>query len=253
MIAPAALPIALDPPRLPVSAGPTATDFAALLAVVPVVPPGPIVASEPFPPAAMVGPHVATVPLEAGERPPAARVFNEDGLFARALAFVPDPPVPARAMPVAPLPLPTGEAGPSGEGSVPPPPFLPASGTIRSVQNAPPPGAAPRPRFRAVASVPARDVPTPVVAQPSRPAAAEAPQAMPRSAARPRFLPRPTAPVAVAVHAVGHALEVVARLDMLDAGERLRLADAIAALLARHGHAPGRIAVLARPTDPRNP
>ncbi len=53
------------------------------------------------------------------------------------------------------------------------------------------------------------------------------------------------APVAVAVHAVQHGLDIVARLAAADPGERRQLTDEIAAFLSSHGYPPGRIAVLA--------
>lgn len=53
------------------------------------------------------------------------------------------------------------------------------------------------------------------------------------------------APVAVAIHAMQHGLEIVARVAATDPGDRQQLTDEIAAFLSSHGYPPGRIAVLA--------
>ncbi|PXA89373.1 hypothetical protein DMC47_28695 [Nostoc sp. 3335mG] len=50
---------------------------------------------------------------------------------------------------------------------------------------------------------------------------------------------------AVALHVSAQGIEVAARVAALDERERAELADAVAALLAAHGHAPARITITA--------
>lgn len=173
----------------------------------------------------------------AGER---ARVFNQDGFFGTAVivAEATEPSVQASpaALPPASVPMvgnTFGEAAlpvlaerttvttkaPIIETVASPPPVPPRNGQAvlaGSIQ----PVVLTRPFAKAI---PARvAVPTP----PRRP-----------------IVPPPTAFVAVAVQAVAHGIDVVARIDRHDPAAG-RLSDEIAALLSRHGYAPGRIAVL---------
>lgn len=193
-------------------------------------------------------PH-ATAPMSPdpgpipGER---ARVFNQDGFFGTATIAAPVTPPSVQAQPAGVPPATVSMAAePPSDGD------MPTREAPISARALPPPAA----KMKPFVPVPARQHHiTPQASAAPSIVDRRSPRSEPARAAplpqlrRPMPLP-PAAFVAVAVRAVAHGIDVVARIDGRDPAAG-RLSDEIAALLSRHGHAPGRVAVLA-PLDTR--
>ncbi|WP_156349077.1 MULTISPECIES: hypothetical protein [unclassified Sphingomonas] len=187
---------------------------------------------------------VDTVPIGAASNhvtDARARVFNQDGFFGTGVivAEATEPPVQASsvALPQAAVPL----VGETSEGDVMPPlaerTTVAARSSFAGTMASPPPVPTRNGQAASGGSI------LPVVLArtfakntPARVAVLTPPR-------RP-IVPPPTAFVAVAVRAVAHGIDVVARIDRHDPAAG-RLSDEIAALLSRHGYASGRIVVLA--------
>lgn len=182
--------------------------------------------------------------------PQQARIFNQDGFFGSATAG----PVGIVTGPGITTPIQgslTEPAATAIDRVSPPASFVsPARTSVRT--DAAPAAPVALPGAQASTPVPQRsvgDVPRPRL-RPDRPAPVVAPIRRERPLPT---APAMTAPVAVALHATQHGLEIVARLAATDPGDRRQLADEIAALLSAHGYPPGRIVVLApaAPTSAR--
>jgi len=171
-----------------------------------------------------------------------ARVFNQDGFFGSATT------APAGTV-----------AGQDATASVQNPMTDPATTPLDRIVEADPflspPPASMRTNAAPAAPVASVDVQASIPVQnreigevpdarlrPDRSAPASAPVRRERVVAT---TPAMTTPVAVALHATRHGLDIVARLAATDPGDRRQLTDEIAAFLSAHGYPPGRIAVLA--------
>ncbi len=184
-----------------------------------------------------------TDPTGADEAPrtdrpqPAARIFNQDGFFgasvdaplsdvvsADAAHAQAEPGIPSAAVTSALRPgIVLGTALPSAAGgtiSRSPMPIGAPSAAILSHANRLPPGPLATP------------LPTPGIAIDGD-AEVEAARPLPRRFAMRE--PGARAPVQVAIRELEQGLHVAARVEGLDAAERVRLHDEISALLARHG------------------
>jgi len=165
----------------------------------------------------------------------AAHIFNELGFFGSAV------PMPGEAhfavMPIAVEPAPAGEVDISRPADIPS--FVATRAALVGALVAAGNGAAPVSGTAAARDSRPQVLAAPVAGAaraPAEPEDRETPPAATRPVAGARL--RATAArsaVALAVHEIENGLHVAARLEALDAADRARLRDAIAALLARYG------------------
>jgi len=191
-------------------------------------------------------PEPAAPPADPRLPDAGARVFNQDGFFGDAVAA--EPTAAVRLEPAgdgaAGAPCPTDHSEPTAE-----PVQVPRPGAVSVAR---------RGRGEHRPAISGRNpvgeaMPAP---RPGQPTAAQRvqgerfrPRPAPRTAPPPRQMPLPSMAAAVAVHALAHGLDVVARVADLDPVERARLADEIAALLSAHGYPPGTVRVAAVPSS----